>query len=60
MLNCRVVCLQEILKIGMKLYDYGMTEHLRLFTWVVFTVFVFNTKVTVVGIGSGSVTRCRE
>jgi len=47
MVNCRMICLQEILKICMKLYDYGKTEHLRLFIWVVFTVFVFNTKVTV-------------
>jgi len=47
MVNGRVICLQEILKIGMKFYDYGMTEHLRLFMWVFFTVLVFNTKVTV-------------
>jgi hypothetical protein len=47
MINCRMICLQEILKMGMNLYDYGMTEHLRLFIWVVFTFLVFNTKVIV-------------
>jgi len=41
------MCLQEILKIGMKLYDYGKTEHLRLSIWFVFTVLVFNSKVSV-------------
>ena len=47
MVNGRAICLQEILKIGMKLYDYGMTEHLKLLICVVSTVLVFNTKVTV-------------
>lgn len=46
MINCRVICLQDILKVGVQLYDYGMREHLRLFIWVIFTFLVFNTKVT--------------